>query len=618
MTASRQSVTPSFAPRAPRPPPAATARGLTSEGSLQSRFDGVQTFKTRPSAEDDSSPETPSSHIDEPSAEQPDLFGIAQPELPHTPIALNAAQRSVNPRVNTPVDQREVEELKRKMRMVERKRSEDREKLKTLDRVQAERDKYEAIIQKLQAKIQPQHQELVSLRKQLSEATAQMETLEPQQAQHEYLVEMATLDREMAEENAEMLRTEVEALQQRQEEIQLEYDVLQAENQELGHGPDAEERSSHSWIQMEREKDRLREALLRLRDMTQAREAELKAQVRSLEEDMRELTGLQQRYDTTRERMLVSEAQVEDLRQQLDAALGAEAMIEELTAKNVDLDDRLEQVMEANQDLEGLQQINDEIELDHVEYEKQMQQELDDKDSLLVKHARLAKEQADIIEENEFTMTRYKEIVKTLQSELEDIRASHQILGAEADETSSRSRAMLDVNMKLQASARKSQATHLDIELRKLEAQEAMELLAIVQLFLPEGYNDGQNSISAYLRVRRVGFKAQLLQDSVKETIIGRVSIGVQDEDAFAGYEVLDRLVWLSAISDRFTHNIRGASVEKFRKFEGALYDLEPVERALTGWIDNLRSDEFKGRQCASELKRYALKLTARPSSHKC
>lgn len=48
---------------------------------------------------------------------------------------------------------RETEDLKSTIKVLEKKRGEDREKLKALERVQAERDKFETIIQKLQGGI---------------------------------------------------------------------------------------------------------------------------------------------------------------------------------------------------------------------------------------------------------------------------------------------------------------------------------------------------------------------------------------------------------------------------------------------------------------------------------
>jgi len=63
-------------------------------------------------------------------------------------------------------------------------------------------------------------------------------------------------------------------------------------------------------------------------------------------------------------------------------------------------------------------------------------------------------------------------------------------------------------------------------------------------------------------------------------------------------------LSWVAAMCDRFVNAISHCSTEEFAKYEGALYELEPVERALNGWIDGLRRDELKEKQCASELQR--------------
>jgi dynactin 1 len=53
---------------------------------------------------------------------------------------------------------------------------------------------------------------------------------------------------------------------------------------------------------------------------------------------------------------------------------------------------------------------------------------------------------------------------------------------AESAEISRRTREMYDLNQKLQASALKTQVKTIDLELRKLEAQEALEHLSIVRV----------------------------------------------------------------------------------------------------------------------------------------
>ncbi|KAA8571551.1 hypothetical protein EYC84_001550 [Monilinia fructicola] len=450
---------------------------------------------------------------------------------------------------------REIEDLKTKLRVMEKKRMEDREKLKALENVQAEKEKFEGVIQKLQAKYQPQQQELTDLRKQVKELTARFEEAEGMQAEHESILEMATLDREMAEETAEVLRTELDALKLKTEELELEVEVLREENTELGGEMSAEEKTSQSYLQMERKNERLTEALLRLRDLTQQAEAELKDEIKSLQEDVRDLGSVKENYDMVKGKLAQSESVIEDLRQQLDNALGAEDMIEELTDRNMSMSEQIEELKVTIEDLESLKELNDELEINHVETEKEMQEEIDFKESIINEQARRAAQQDETLDDMEYTLSRFRE------------------------------------------------SKTIELELRRLDAQEASEHLSIVQLFLPDGFSAERDSILALLRFRRVAFKANLLHGFVKERVNGNPPTGHED-DIFAGCDVLDKLVWVGAMCDRFVNAISHCSIEEFGKYEGALYELEPVERALNGWIDGLRRDELKEKQCASELQR--------------
>ena len=480
---------------------------------------------------------------------------------------------------------------------------EDRDKLKALEKIQAERDKFEGIIQKLQTKYQPQQQEITDLRKQLKEAQTRFEEIENIQAEHDIVVEMATLDREMAEETAEVLKTELEALKQKTEELELEVEVLREENAELGGEMSPEEKTSAGWLQLERNNERLREALMRLRDMTQQTESELRDEIKSLEGDVRELGSVKEHYDVVKEKLASSEAAIEDLGQQLDNALGAEDMIEELTERNMSMNEQIDELKATIEDLESLKELNDELEINHVETEKEMQEDIDFKDSIIAEQARRAAQQEETMEDMEYTLSRFRELVTNLQSDLEDMRASHAMTETESEQLNSRSRAMMDLNMKLQVSAAKTQVKTIDLELRRLDAQEAAEHLAIVQLFLPEAFHGDRDSVLALLRFKRVGFKANLLHGFVKERVNGHPPTGHED-DLFAGCDVLDKLSWVSAMCDRFVNAISHCTTEEFAKYEGALYELEPVERALNGWIDGLRRDELNEKKCASELQR--------------
>lgn len=185
--------------------------------------------------------------------------------------------------------EREIDGLKKKLEFLEKKRVEDRDKIPKLEQkceqLQLERDRFEAIIQKLSGKIQSQAEEVKEMRKSLADAQRALQEMEEIKAESEDLVEMATLDREMAEETAEVLRSELDALRAKTEELEMEVEILREENSELSSDMNPEERTSKGWIQMEKQNERLKDALLRLREITAQAEQELKDTVESYKEE---------------------------------------------------------------------------------------------------------------------------------------------------------------------------------------------------------------------------------------------------------------------------------------------------------------------------------------------
>ena len=529
--------------------------------------------------------------INRKSSEKPSSFrGRSPPTAPQRPQANSNSQR-------------EIEDLKTKLRLIEKKRMEDREKLKAMDKMRADRDKFEGIIQKLQSKYQPQQQELIDLKRRLKEEIDKIQVLEAQQAESESVQEMATLDREMAEETAEAVKLELDALRLKYEEIELEVGVLREENDELGKEISPEDKTSQGWLQLERSNERLREALIRLRDVTQEQETSLKKQIEELESDVQDLAKTKEEFDQTKESLTKSDATVENLRQQLDTALGAEDMIEELTEKNMTLNEKIEEMKMNIEDLESLKELNDELEINHTETEKQLQEELNYHEIVLAGEVKKLAVQNGTIQDLEYTVSRFRDLVTNMQNDLEDMRASQQITESEANELSNRSRAMMDLNMRLQTSAAKAQVKAIDLELDKMQAQESLEHLSIVQLFLPERYMIEQDSVQALLRFRRVGFKAHMMHGFVKERISELTTSG-QQEDIFALSDVLEKLTWISSTCSRFINHMETCHLESFKRLGHALYELEPVERALNIWIDSLKRDELKAEQCSNELQR--------------
>jgi dynactin 1 len=516
---------------------------------------------------------------------------------------------ATRPAANPPATNKEIEDLMAKLRVLEKKRIEDRDKLATLDTIKGERDKFERIIQTLTIKYQPQQHELADLKRQLKEAETRISELEEQQAEHDAALEMATLDREIAEEMAERHKTELEELKQKNESLELDLEILREEKEELCQGMSSEDRAKAGWLHMQKDNERLRGALINLRDISKEREREFNEKIKSMEQDIQELDTLKEQFAACKENLAQKETAIEDLREQLNNALGAEEMIENLTERNMNLSEEIQELKAVIADLQELKEISDELEINHIQNAKELQQEIDAKDAVISEKKRQIALHKQAKDDMEYTLSRFRELVTSLQSDLADMRASHAVTEKESEQLNDRSRAMLDLNMKLQISAAKAQAKTIDLELRRMEAQEAEQHLEIVKMFLPDSYQTDKDSVLALLRFKRLAFKANLINGFIKERVGGQPHPGHED-DVFEGCAVLDKLNWVSFMCDRFVSAISHCSLEQFANYQGALHELEPAERKLNGWIDGLRRDELKEKQCAVELQRTIALMT--------
>jgi dynactin 1 len=500
--------------------------------------------------------------------------------------------------------EKEKQDLEAKIRALEKKVGSNREKNKEQDQLQEKVDRYEGVIQKLQTKCQFLSKENNDLREKQQESESQHESIEAFKAQHDSFLEMAELDRDLAEEKAESIKAELDAIKERLEEMELDNEVLRAENEELSKDMSPEELSSQGWLQMERRNERLQEAVETLRDFNKDMRISYEAELKELREDSEELARIKSEYDSIKTRLLESRAEIDDLKEQLDAALGAETMIEQLTERNMAMSEQIEELRNAVEDLESLKELNDELEINHIEHAKQLQEVIDLKDAQILDQNRKSTQQDEEMTDKDYTISRFRELVTNMQSDLEDMRASKEITESEAQELGSHSRTMMDLNRQLQATAMSTKIKTIEMELRKMEAQEASEHLAIVQLFLPEAFHSERDSVLALLRFKRVGFKSRLLHGFMKERVLSP-GPHAQGDHILAACDALDKLTWISAMCDRFTNTITGSSLEQFAKFESSLYELEPVERTLNGYIENLRKDELREQQVADGLQRY-------------
>ncbi len=519
------------------------------------------------------------------------------PQLPVNGLGSARAKQD-----STPTNNKELEQMKVKYKIMERKRMEDRDKLKALDATKIERDKFEITIQKLQRKCQTQSQEIAAWRRQLQESEAKVEEIERADAERGTVAELASLDKEMAEERLETVTAEFESLKEKCEELELEAEITRDENRELTSGMTSEERSSAGWLQIEKENNRLREALVALRSMTQETEVSLKGHVKELEDDLSGYEALISEHEKTKVDLAASRTAIQTLKENLDAVDSQELLVAQL---NEEKDVLMEEVTELSKQVMRLNEeadVSKQLQEAQDEAERMLQEDYDDVRAFARERDEKTKDQAKTIDDLEYTLLKFKEVLHGLQSDLEELRANKQINETETNELNAKSRAVMDLNLRLQSTATRTQTKKLESELNQIIAEDTASYLAILQEFVPETFKNEKDPIIALLRFKRIASKASLLRHTVEETICHPPD-SVQS-DTYTALDITEKLWWVSSCCSRCHNFMKGCSVEDYSKFDAASYELEPVERALDACIDSAKRNQMDSARCAQDLQR--------------
>ncbi|KAI1611341.1 dynactin 1 [Exophiala viscosa] len=484
-----------------------------------------------------------------------------------------------------------IKTLEMKLRALQTQRQEDQARIQNVQELQSKNTRYEGIIQALQKKLKTNQQEMADLKAKYDDAENRASIVPDRSAEHESELELATLDKEMAEERAEMYEAELEALKLKHEELELEAEILKEENRELTSIMGPEEKASAGWPQMERETERLRQALVMLRDMSQQNEADLKNEIKELRETLDELEDSASKYEEVAAKLNKSEETNQHLKEQLEAAEANDDILEAMETERDHNRSQLEILKRQIQDLEEHIQVTDELEAFHVDEEKRLHYQLDESEALLSDTQRYSAEQQKIIEDLEYTLTKFRDVVQGLQSDIDDLRRTRDISEHEASEMSSKSRAMMDLNLRLQTSAAKTQLKAIDLELGRMRAEQASSHLEIVQDFVPETFDVDKRPILAFLCFKRIKAKAQISKTVLADRIRERPD-QLQD-NTIPTFAPIETMALIGNLCDRFVEHLSSCALDDFTRYSGATFELEPVEHAVTAWVEALRRDEF-------------------------
>ncbi|GAA5880816.1 hypothetical protein JCM16303_005127 [Sporobolomyces ruberrimus] len=509
------------------------------------------------------------------------------------------------------VSKREYDSLFTRLQILERRRNEDRERLRDLERLKDEEGEWEKVREKIKGRLEVVVGEGKELKRENKELKIELESLQGKFEDVQEEIEHSLLDKEIAESELEEEKARVKTLEERVGELEVEVGVFKEENARL-EGPPTEDGaaegtdgvSSLAYRQIEKQNLRLKDALLRLRDLTTETELESKKKIDALEKELDLSSDLQGDLDNMAVELEASDAKVEELKAQLDAASEAQDMLEELTDRNMKLQDDNEELKADVEELEALRELADELEESHIETEKQLQEELDLKDLLIQDLKKRNDSLEDSCVDYERTISQFRVAVVSLQSDLEDLRHQQSTAATESQSLSSQSQAMLNLNLKLKTSVLKSQVKAIDLELRKLEARQASEHLAMVKPYLlPAFFESDADAVDSLLFFERLAYKADLLSNSIEQNMpVNEALDGIVPEDFVGVCETRAKLGHYASLNKRFAAHLKRCPPETFLKMGRVYRELAPNEKKLDGFVELLRKEELKVLDCGRDI----------------
>ncbi|XP_076677898.1 dynactin subunit 1 isoform X3 [Andrena cerasifolii] len=417
----------------------------------------------------------------------------------------------------------QARDLTEKVETLRVKRMQDKERMKDFEKTKLQLEQlleFKTKVMESQASLQ---RELQRARQEAREAHAAREQYQDEMADLAETMEMATLDKEMAEEKAETLQIELEQLKEKLEEQALDLEILHTEMSEraAGGGGSNTEATSYEIKQLEQQNNRLRDTLVRMRDLSAHEKYEFQKLQKDLDQKKSEILELGRTKEKLSARVEEMEHQIADLQEQVDAALGAEEMVEVLGEKKMALEEKVAELEEAVSDLEALQDMSDQLAESSKELELELREELD----LALGAARDAYRHRDAaletLTDRELTITKFRELTHQLQEQCLQLQQRVQSTESSKLGVGGAEQQLAEIlDFQKTFAETRAQTKAVDLELRRIEAEEAKNHVAYLLSFMPPAFSargGDYDAILTLLLVPRIIQKTEILISQVRD-----------------------------------------------------------------------------------------------------
>ncbi|XP_050676576.1 dynactin subunit 1 isoform X2 [Leptidea sinapis] len=502
----------------------------------------------------------------------------------------------------------EVEDLKEKLETLRMRRSEDREKLRELERVRLQLDQaneFKAKIMESQAQLQ---RDLQRAKQEVREAQEALDLHNDETAELQEAAEMAALDKEMAEERAESIQMELEQCREKLEEATLDLQLMRAEMEASGNTqhPNAVSGGATGYEvrQLQQQNVRLKETLVRLRDLTAQDKHEMQKVLKDLDQYKSEIAELSRTKEKLSARVEELEAQVADLREQVDAALGAEEMVEQLAERKMALEDQVEQLKQDVQELEALQEVHEQLVESNRELEMDLREELEMAHAATRECAREREAALETIMDRDSTIVKFRELVQRMTEQYNELNAqinSKQGSSALESDQEQPSRSPPELGSLVQQS--RASTRSIDLQLRALELSQARTRAEMLAACLPDhimASGGDHDAILFILLLQRLNTKAEIILGQIRERF---PAVNVWDREAITKShtavqysfrcQLEYQLLMIQCMVSMWSGALEICTPEVLLRAASALPDAALQERALDGTAHLLKTNEL-------------------------
>jgi dynactin 1 len=285
-----------------------------------------------------------------------------------------------------------------------------------LSRLESQQDKTQESARKKAAATSKAERRCKELEEEVADLNEMVEnlTLEKEEFQ---------LEKELAEEKAVDLQLELEQKSAALDDAQAASVATSSSSTSSGGSTKTDSGGAqNNHDELVSQNNKLREALLRLRDSSAHERADSERRILALEKDAWVSREASEKVRTLEAENARLEEAVEHLKDQVDDANGFETLVEDLTERNIELTDEAAELSASVAELEELRDLSEEVEAQHVEFTQQLHEEVREKEAALAVLAMRLREADERDSMQQRDIDRFRDLSHAQVAELEENR----------------------------------------------------------------------------------------------------------------------------------------------------------------------------------------------------